>query len=514
MLASFVYFLMFHGYCVAFKTVFTSNSYRVTRPGFLNSEHVSSTFLLAGKVIEDRPKKVCILGGGFAGVNVALTLASLARDSRSPQGFDKPFGAQKLNTNSIPAPELQVTLIDRKDRFVFLPLLYELCVNDATEDEVAPTFTSLFQDVSDVVSHKQGTVAGIDIKLKCVYYEAQDKDTGDIKMQREDYDALVICTGMQANLDTVPGAKENAVAFYTLEDCYKLQRQLERVLINAKHESSKGINVVVVGGGYSGVELALNVKAYLDQETRETACQVHVTLVQKSQDILPYSSEFNKNSSKERLQRANIKIMTGTSVKEVLTSSGQVSTNGIRSCLVVVDMGSFNNTDVSSIPADILLWTAGASPSKEGVLKSRLPRDARGRIKTSKTLQVKGVPSVFALGDCSKIDQGEGIPATAQVAMQQAPIVAWNVYSSLFNQQKPPSQREPLLSFRYLDLGEMMTLGSEDATINALGGLVQISGPSASILRRGLYSLRMPTNQQRVNAFRDYSVQKLTSTGK
>jgi NADH dehydrogenase len=147
-----------------------------------------------------------------------------------------------------------------------------------------------------------------------------------------------------------------------------------------------------------------------------------------------------------------------------------------------------------TITSSLLLWTAGATPPKKGVLNSILPRDQSGRILTGPTLQALGLHNVFALGDCANVVVEEELnscsttlsyPATAQVAMQQASVVAWNAYEVLINDDK---KRARLLPFRYTDLGEMMTLGTSDATISSLGGLFQTSGKGASAIRRLVYA--------------------------
>lgn len=84
--------------------------------------------------------------------------------------------------------------------------------------------------------------------------------------------------------------------------------------------------------------------------------------------------------------------------------------------------------------------------------------------------------------------------------MQQAQLVACNVVTTLNNRTSRSKGKEKLLPFSYNNLGEMMTLGTSEATINSLGGLVQISGSSASILRRLIYAVRMPTSFQAARA--------------
>ena len=97
--------------------------------------------------------------------------------------------------------------------------------------------------------------------------------------------------------------------------------------------------------------------------------------------------------------------------------------------------------------------------------------------------------------------------ATAAVAMQQAPYAAWNVYASLMSVESSMNNSSNdfrMLPFQYISLGEMLTLGTEDAPISSMG-IVQLSGASASILRRLIYVVRMPTAQQALQ--RQFQVQ-------
>jgi NADH:ubiquinone reductase (non-electrogenic) len=454
----------------------------------------------------NKPYQVCILGGGFGGVNTALTLASL------------------YSTTDIPSDRtrmLQITLIDPKERFVFLPLLYELCVGDASLDEVAPTYSSLLctdntpPTVSDLCTSspnattllqwKQGIAIGVDVKKSCVFYNTTTAAAvGTI--EKINYDALVICTGLDATPpNSIPGAQQLAQTFYTLDDCYALRKQLNNLLLSSTQQ-----HVVIVGAGYSGVELSLNIMAFFKKSGKGD--NVKVTLVQRGDKILPNASDFNRETAMKRIKESNIDVRIETSVVNVTQLSSADQASQERSCDICLSKKrSGGEEEIITITSNLLLWTAGANPPKKGILNSILPRDKTGRVLTKSTLQVAGFNNVFALGDCAKVVEVESgsssssstssYPATAQVAMQQAGIVAWNVYEVLHNDDD--RRRASLLPFRYADLGEMMTLGTSDATISSLGGLFQTSGKGASALRRLVYAARMPTNRQRVTALID-----------
>lgn len=476
-----------------------------------------------------RRPRIVVLGGGFGGINVARTLPTLpwSEDGMSPE----------------------ITLIDRSERFVFLPLLYELCVDDASLDEVAPTYESLLDGPDGLVSLSsrlpdlsraprmfpgskateasggpgisflQAQVEGVDVYNKRVVLSKSDHDA----IESVDYDALIVATGAEISLDAIPGASGRALPFYTVEQALELKRRLalldaymEDDVRDGESKDGAKVNIVVVGGGYSGVELALNI---VDRFGSSSDGDVQVSLVHRGEQVLEYATEHNRNAGLDRLNSAGVNVMTSTSVAEVLPSDDGVATGSVlalkHQCTLKVSRtksgDGASNGDHVLLPATLLLWTAGATPTSDrnvGVRNSALPRDVMGRILTSPTLNVQGHPNVFAIGDCSR-PRKMPYPGTAQVAMQMATVAAWNAFATLTYGNGPDGAALKLLPFKFLDLGEMMTLGSNDATITSLGGLVELSGPAASWLRRLIYAVRMPTPKQGVAAAVDGTSRKL-----
>jgi NADH dehydrogenase len=154
------------------------------------------------------------------------------------------------------------------------------------------------------------------------------------------------------------------------------------------------------------------------------------------------------------------------------------------------------NNEEFDIPADLVISTCGVQPNKL-IQSLSLKKDNYGRILTNRSLQSLDNPNIFALGDCSSI-QNVALPSTAQVAMQQSEIVAKNVFTCSKSIDQPNFME--LESFRFVPLGEMLTLGKKDASIYSLGGLVELDGPLAAISRRLVYAARMPTNSQKTSA--------------
>lgn len=372
-----------------------------------------------------QPTRICILGGGFGGLYTALRLSQLPWEkSQQPE----------------------IILVDRNDRFLFLPLLYELVTGELQTWEIAPPYSELLANTG--VRFIQSTVTGIDVAARRVQLQ---------EGLELNCDRLVLALGGETPLNQVSGAAEFAISFHSLSHAYRLE---ERLRILEESEAEK-IRVAVVGGGYSGVEIACKVAERLSERGR-------VRIVERGDKILGNSAKFNREAARKALDERNVWIDLETEVQSI--SSDKISL--------------LYKGQVDTIPVDIVLWTVGNSLSP---IISALPlkQSQRGKLKITPTLQVIDHPEIFALGDLVDCQDatGEQIANTAQSAFQQADYTAWNIWASLTNR--------PLLPFRYQHLGEMMTLGTDNATLTGLG--LQLDGLLGYQFRRLIYLYRMPT---------------------
>jgi demethylphylloquinone reductase len=369
--------------------------------------------------------RICILGGGFGGLYTALRLDQLPWDA---------------------ATKPEIVLIDQRDRFVFLPLLYELVTGELQSWEIAPPYAELLANTS--IRFKQAAVAGVDIEQRQVNLQTGETLT---------YDRLVLAMGGETPLDLVPGAAESALPFRTIADAYKLEERLRQL----EQSDLDKIRVAVIGAGYSGVELACKLAERLGDRGR-------LRLVELSDQILRTSPEYNRTTANQALSDRGVWIDLETSVQAITADSLSLLYKGV--------------TDV--IPVDLVLWTVGTRVA-EVVKHLPLKQNNRGQVMISDTLQVLDHPEIYALGDLAdgKDADGKQIAPTAQVAFQQADYAGWNIWADL--------SHRPLLPFRYQHLGEMMTLGTDNATLTGLG--LQLNGPFAHIARRLAYLYRMPT---------------------
>jgi len=371
---------------------------------------------------------VAIMGGGFGGLYTAL---AISREAKSK------------------GKKVDVALVDPSDRFVFLPLLYDLTMGTASEQEVCPTYEDLLEGSG--IRYIRASFDG--------FGENDDDDSGSIReallKQTDDEDdeirlsfrSSVVAVGAtpQSILASVPGASEFAQPFYTKEDAYATREVLFRM--EQKIRQGETPKIAVVGGGYGGVELS--------------AC-VARRLPDASVKLISRGAPMAGTRAEPLVGQALKKLGVGCEISSIqeIREAGQNRFTIQRS-----SEGDEESNDEEEF--DAVLWTAGSGPAhpvaKE--MGGDLSFSPTGRLKVDKTLRCSydegdSLPSVWALGDCSEIlpAMEPAVPKTAQAAMQQADVVASNVLSALSN-------REASLEFEFQDLGSMLSLGGPNAAI-------------------------------------------------
>ena len=362
-------------------------------------------------------------------------------------GFGGLYTALRLSQLPWEKPQRpEIILIDHNDRFLFSPLLYELLTGELQTWEIAPPFEELLENTG--VRFTQAAVAGIDVDERRVQLQNGPEFS---------YDRLVLALGGETPLDMAPGVAEYTLPFRNLADAYRLEERL-RIL---EESNADKIRIAIVGAGYSGVELACKLAERLGERGR-------LRLIELSDMILRTSPNFNREAAQKALDDRNVWIDLETEVESIGPDTISLLYKG----------------QLDTIPVDLVLWTVGTRVAP--VVRSLpLKHNKRGQLTTNPTLQVVDHPEIFALGDLadSRDAEGQQVPSTAQAAFQQADYTAWNIWASLTGR--------PLLPFRYQHLGEMMTLGTENATFAGLG--IKLDGSLAHIARRLAYLYRLPT---------------------
>ncbi|KAJ8609250.1 hypothetical protein CTAYLR_008069 [Chrysophaeum taylorii] len=386
-------------------------------------------------MVAPQPTRVCVardevvvVGGGFAGLYTALKLAGRNRRRR-------------------------VRLIDSRERFCFLPLLYEYACGEMGIEEVSVPFELALRGTG--IAFERAEVSSLDLDSK----EVSLKDGRILRGE-----ALVIALGKE----TV--APPGTVPFYRLEDATR---------VRAAKDWRK---IAVVGGGYTGVELA----CHLGTLGRE------VTLVHRGSTLVPLAQNRTREVATEALRRSNVRVRLGAGVSEV-RDDGAVALDSE----VIID------------GLDAVVWTAGsrlAGPVRDldRRFKRRLEDD--GPLGVDAALRVRACDGVFALGDAAATP-GPRLSPSAQTALQQADVAAANLDAYL-------DGLEPVKNFNYLQLGELVSFAPDDAAAailpGFLDGLAVLDGPVASLARRLVYAARMPTPNQRLVSFAGLAISEAT----
>ena len=369
------------------------------------------------EVSSSSSEPVVVIGAGFAGLMTAL---SLSAERSSPP----------------------IILVEPRSKFVFLPLLYELLSEEVQSWEIAPSYRSLIVDRGISILHD--CVESIQITNKKIVLSSG---------RALNYGKLVIASGSQSKAIGVPSLKNHALTFNDLDDVSKLKNIIRKIHNNR----TQGENLLIVGAGPSGIELACKLADMIDGKR-----EIH--LIEIKDRVLPDGKSFNQEQALIALKKKKIKLHLNTNILNATANTLELKCDSI----------------ISTLNYEDLIWTGGSKPSCFFGLPNQTINN--GKICIDSNLQVIGLNDVFAIGDVA-ISMKNALPATAQVAMQQAAHLAKNLIFSY--------KKSPLKSFEFRDQGEMLSLGIGNATITSSG--FTLSGSLAFKLRRIAYLSKIPS---------------------
>ena len=357
-------------------------------------------------------KKIVIIGAGFAGLRLA----------------------RKLKNKNF-----EIWLIDKNNYHQFQPLFYQVATSGMEPSSIAFPLRKVFQGQKNI--HVRCTeVMSINSSTKSI-----STGIGDIT-----YDYLVIATGAGTNFFGNKLVEENALPMKSVSEALNLRntilQNLEDALVATKDAKEALLNIVVVGGGPTGVEvsgaLAEMKRNVLPKDYPELDFKaMNIYLVEAGPKTLGVMSEPASTKSQEYLTKLGVNVLTST---QVTSYDGSV---------VVFSNGN-------KIQTKNLIWAAGV----KGNLIKGLPENcvARGnRIKVNRFNEVEGLKDVFALGDIAFMvteKYPNGHPQVATVANDQADVF----YKNLLNFQS----NQPLVQFEYSDKGSMATVGRNLAVVD------------------------------------------------
>jgi NADH dehydrogenase len=379
---------------------------------------------------------VVIVGGGFAGLTAMHAL-------------DRSGAA--------------VTLLDRNVYSTFQPLLYEVATAGLTAADVAyPLWSATFRRGAH---YRKGEVAGLDLDRRVAILAAGEEVS---------FDYLIIATGVSAAFFGVPGAAEYALSLYTRRDAVTLRNTLMDALeLRNEGLTDPGIDITVVGGGATGVELAGTLAELRNFALRAVYPNIdrskfHVRLIEMGPALLAPYHRTLRDYTRQQLVKRGVEVMLDTAIKEVRDGSVLLS-------------------DGSDHPSDVTVWAAGVAGPKAAWIDV-LPRGKGGRIEVGADLRVAGQDRVFAAGDIA-INPADPIPQLAQPALQEGRHAGEQVARLIKGQPTQP--------FRYHDKGMMATIGRQSAVVQLHSGL-RLRGTVAWLAWLGLHLIYLLGNRNRV----------------
>ena len=382
--------------------------------------------------------KLIIIGGGFGGLR-------LARNLNNKPGFE-------------------ITLIDKFNFHQFQPLFYQVATAGLDASNISFPLRKVFHNIKN-----------IRFRMAEVQQIITDKNKVVTTIGEFDYDALVIATGADTNFFGNKNLMDNALPMKsTLEALqlrYKLLQNFETA-INTNDEKliEQLMNIVVVGGGPTGVELSgaiADMKKYvLPKDYPELDfTKMKIFLLEGGNKTLATMSEKSSADSRKYLEKLGVTVLTNSLLKDY-------------------DGEKITLQDGKTIDTKLVIWAAGIKGNiPEGVDKNLIAKG--NRIKIDRQCKVYGTNNIFAIGDVAYMEEPawpNGHPQVAPVATQMADVIANNLRSI-----EMKSSKKALEEFVYHDKGSMATVGRNLAVVDMPKPKLHFKGFFAWMIWMGLH---------------------------
>jgi NADH:ubiquinone reductase (H+-translocating) len=390
--------------------------------------------------------KVIVVGGGIAGAACASELGD---------------------------HDVEVTVIDRNDYLQFQPLLYQVASSQVPAEDIARPHSAVFRDTPSVTV-LTSTVTGIDFGTRTV-------TTADGTVGPADY--LVLAAGAKPNFFGVTGASEHSFPLYSVVDAERLRLHLrdQLRLHCAPSPPPEPLNVVIVGGGPTGVETAGAIAELFNalREEERLHENVSVHLVDHGKAVLAPFSEKSHAYALEKLTEHGVTVTFGVAVTEVEPELVHLS-------------------DGTTLQTNTVIWGGGESASDVAAATGATPGRG-GRIDVAADLSVPGFPGVFAVGDVANIPgpDDRALPQLGSVALQSGKWAGRNILAIIDGKSPKP--------FHYHDKGIMAMIGRNAAVAEIGAHRHQVDGPIAFAAWLGLHAILLSGTHSRVDAFLNWA---------
>ena len=399
--------------------------------------------------------KIVIVGGGFAGINLAKELTNV--------------------------PEIEVILVDKNNYNFFPPLIYQVATAFLEPSSISYPFRKFFAGKKNL-RFRLAEVLRVNPEQNTVIL-----DDGELT-----YDYLVFATGAETSFFGMKNVQKNAIPMKTLNDSIEMRNKLlqnmeQAVITKNIRERRKYLTIVVAGGGPTGVEVSGMLSemrnGVLRKEYPELSTSASkIYLVDGGNALLSPMSEASQKDTYDALTKMGVTVLLNTRVTDYKD-----------------DLVYFANGE--TIPTKNLIWAAGITAKKfEG-----LPDECYGRgqrMITDAYNQVNLTHNIFAIGDTSIMMTDEnfpnGHPQVAQVAIQQGKNLAKNFINILRN--------KPLEAFKYKDKGSMAIIGKNKAVVDLPKPKMHFKGFFAWMVWLFIHLISLITYRNRINTFYNWMV--------
>lgn len=403
-------------------------------------------------IVASLPRRIVIIGGGFAGLQVAMGL------KRAP---------------------VQVTLVDRRNFHLFQPLLYQVATGGLSPANIAAPLRGILarQKNCQVL---MGEVSQIDVQRRRIQVAERELS----------YDILVVAAGATHSYFGHGDWEKFAPGLKTIEDATEIRRRVLSAFEAAERSTDPDqqrrlLTFAIVGAGPTGVELAGSIaemsRHSLKGDFREiNPASAHVVLIEAADRVLmAYPPELSAKAEAS-LHRLGVAVRKRAYVEEINAEGVKLKT----------DNGS------EFLATETVLWAAGvqASPLAKMLADATgADLDRAGRIVVQPDLSLPGQPGIFVIGDMAHYagSDGKSLPGVAYVAISQGKFIAKVIKARLAGRPSP--------KYRYRDLGNLATIGRSAAVADI--GKFHFSGFFAWLLWLFVHLLKIVSFRNRVLVF-------------